>query len=487
MNAWQITAELLRTVLIMSITGSISAIFLFAIKPIIKNSIPKSMQYYLWILVLVAFLVPFSLFVSIPVNNPIKHIHEIVEDNVKTNDERYEEKSQEQFKVSFEELEVENQIKIMYEDKGWLNNSFLVRPLTISLIIFIDTVFRYLTFTWKIYRSRRIAKDNEIIMLKKLNKEKRSPRLYRSNIIPTPMLIGVFRPIIMLPDKEYSDAQLNNILLHELTHFKRQDVLVKWIAVVAKSLHWFNPLIYFVQREIDRIIELSCDEEVIKNFDKNDKQSYGKTLIDMVAEDKTSKSILSTTMCEEKKSLKERLGAIMKHKRFSFLAVVFSCILLIVTLCGIFIFGSKSINKVTTPVITFYEGNGIDLSNDDSQAENNTKIQLIADKETGVIRLSDLVEIQVTYRDNTGKSGVKLFYAALDYVGDKRLIAAASRDVFGASDIKNTSIWNVLEQYPEGFDGYVWAVVTDADNIEHNSEMFRVVYDPIGAKMVFKK
>jgi hypothetical protein len=99
---------------------------------------------------------------------------------------------------------------------------------------------------------------------------------------------------------------------------------------------WFNPLVWLTRREIDRACELACDETVIRNLDINEKQNYGDTLIYVAADSKTPRTILSTTMCEEKRDLKERLGAIMKNKKRSVLAIIVSAVLLIVlTACAV--------------------------------------------------------------------------------------------------------------------------------------------------------
>jgi len=79
MNPWILLSELVRTVLLMSATGSIVALLLFAFKPLLKNYLPKSTQYYLWVFVIIAFLVPFSLFASLPFNTPLSPLHEILE------------------------------------------------------------------------------------------------------------------------------------------------------------------------------------------------------------------------------------------------------------------------------------------------------------------------------------------------------------------------------------------------------------------------
>ncbi|MCL2696403.1 MAG: M56 family metallopeptidase, partial [Clostridiales bacterium] len=63
--------DAIRTLLIMSITGSILALLLFAIKPLARDRLPKSAQYYLWLVILFALLVPLSMIVVLPDNSPL--------------------------------------------------------------------------------------------------------------------------------------------------------------------------------------------------------------------------------------------------------------------------------------------------------------------------------------------------------------------------------------------------------------------------------
>jgi len=61
-----ISYDALRTIITMSITGSVIAIILFILKPLVRNRLPKSVQFYLWFVVLVALVVPISRFIVLP-------------------------------------------------------------------------------------------------------------------------------------------------------------------------------------------------------------------------------------------------------------------------------------------------------------------------------------------------------------------------------------------------------------------------------------
>ena len=153
-------------------------------------------------------------------------------------------------------------------------------------------------------------------------------------MVEKPILVGFFRPAVILPDKKYDEMKLRNILMHETTHRKRHDIFVKWLLIFAGSVHWFNPFVHFARREMNRACELACDEAVIKELDRSEMQQYGDTLI-AVAADSIKKIPLSIAMFEDKKNLKERLRAIMKHTKYSKRAVIAASAILVTTVCVI--------------------------------------------------------------------------------------------------------------------------------------------------------
>lgn len=332
-----ISYDTLRAVLTMSITGSVLAIILFALKPIVRDRLPKSTQYYLWLVVLAALVVPISRLVVLPDSaSNVPTISKTVDWFVVTNEDiferikPYETENADGFigipESSMAEVEALIPDTWVPEAVDWFR---FVHYL--GVIVYLAFIYcSYAVFTSKIKRRNTTAVTEEHAMLAELCGGKLTPRLYRNPLAATPMMIGVFHPAIILPDREYTDKQLRAVLLHELTHLRRKDVSVKWLSVLVTALHWFNPIVWLVRREIDRACELSCDEAVIRNLDTDGKQNYGETLLYVAADSKTPHAVLSTTMCEEKKALKERLSAIMKSKKHTRLAIIVSAVLLVV-------------------------------------------------------------------------------------------------------------------------------------------------------------
>lgn len=338
MNIWQIVSIAVRSLLTMSLIGGVLVVALQLLKPVIKGRISKTAQYYLWVVVLLTFLVPFASFVPAPkaaatvVVQPMQTVQNALSETVKPTAQWQEEIAQEQYSVPFQSLQPDQQVQVTKQASGnWGNwNEWLqLLPFVVAAVSLLITLVQYWAFAAKLRNRRILPRRAESDLLKRLCKGKRVPLVYHSRFVPTPMLVGLFRPIVYLPDEDYTETQLKNILLHELTHLRRGDIYIKWLATFAVHLHWFNPLVYLARKQLNRTCELACDEAVIKRLSSQNKQDYGNTLIAVAAQHAVPNAVLATTMCEEKKELKERLRSIMKHKKMSRLAVTFTCLIFV--------------------------------------------------------------------------------------------------------------------------------------------------------------
>ena len=98
--------------------------------------------------------------------------------------------------------------------------------------------------------------------------------------IGEPILLGICRPLILLPSAVLTRCrpeQLELILLHELAHIRRRDNLVLLIQRTAEVLFWFQPAVWMVSRWITRDREFCCDQFVLKQT--GDRKLYAETLI----------------------------------------------------------------------------------------------------------------------------------------------------------------------------------------------------------------
>ena len=153
----------------------------------------------------------------------------------------------------------------------------------------------------------------------------RSIEIRQSDRISAPLTYGVFRPVILMPktvDWDNLDT-LKYVLTHEYMHIRRFDAVTKLVLTVALCIHWFNPAVWIMYVLANRDIELSCDESVVRQFGERTKSAYAMTLIRM---EETRSSL--TPFCNNfnKNAIEERIIAIMKIKKTSFLVVVLAVI-----------------------------------------------------------------------------------------------------------------------------------------------------------------
>jgi hypothetical protein len=97
-----------------------------------------------------------------------------------------------------------------------------------------------------------------------------------------PVVWGILRCRLMLPAaaRQWSDEQLQSVLLHEMAHIKRRDTIVQLLAQVACALHWFNPLVWFAAWRLDVERERSCDDLVLASGIRP--SAYAGHLLDVV-------------------------------------------------------------------------------------------------------------------------------------------------------------------------------------------------------------
>ena len=90
----------------------------------------------------------------------------------------------------------------------------------------------------------------------------RTPRVLTVDKERSPFVCGVWRPVIVLPkslEKLLADGLLDPVILHELAHVKRLDLLWNWIPQIARTLYFFNPIVHWVAFRIRLEGELACD------------------------------------------------------------------------------------------------------------------------------------------------------------------------------------------------------------------------------------
>ena len=107
----------------------------------------------------------------------------------------------------------------------------------------------------------------------------KEPQMLVCEAITTPAVTGFFRPTLLLPHERYDLNDLRYILRHELCHLKRRDMLLKFVLLLANTMHWFDPMVYLMLRQADEDIELACDSAATDDLDRAERAAYSRTLL----------------------------------------------------------------------------------------------------------------------------------------------------------------------------------------------------------------
>jgi hypothetical protein len=135
--------------------------------------------------------------------------------------------------------------------------------------------------------------------------------LMRCKGITAPMLMGLFNPVILLPDMDFDSDDLPFIFRHELIHFKRHDLLYKLALALVKGVHWFNPAVRLMARQANKDIETICDAYTVNGTDIDFRRKYSEVILSMASGPVTCHSQLTTCMNGGKHMLRQRFSNIL--------------------------------------------------------------------------------------------------------------------------------------------------------------------------------
>ncbi|MFC7679973.1 M56 family metallopeptidase [Paenibacillus sp. GCM10028914] len=133
--------------------------------------------------------------------------------------------------------------------------------------------------------------------------------------VKSPVLVGLLKPTILLPASSELDLELGMVIHHELIHLKRKDLWVKMLVLGISCLHWFNPLVHLLRKDIHIWSELSCDEEVVKSMSYAERKRYGETILNVMIGTRELPVKFAASLSGNGQQLKRRLTMMMNVKK----------------------------------------------------------------------------------------------------------------------------------------------------------------------------
>lgn len=104
--------------------------------------------------------------------------------------------------------------------------------------------------------------------------------IYLADYIPSPFVMGLFRPKIYLPST-LTETERGYILRHEQYHLRRRDHVVKLLSFLALCVHWFNPLVWTAFILAGKDMEMRCDEAVVRELGEDIRADYSASLLSL--------------------------------------------------------------------------------------------------------------------------------------------------------------------------------------------------------------
>lgn len=338
-------------VLYMSIIGSIFGLTYYFIRSVFDKEISAKLKCFIWIFILLTLIIPIRFEIKTEKDN-ISPVVSQIKDIKETSDNVLMSKIE-----SIKELPKENELKLQNSNMAFTNvekidNSFdkdiiikkdlktivlnviLPELWILGLLAFLIT-FVSVNNKIKSRTHKDFCLDNRINkILNEVKTElniKKDIKVIIQNYKKIPSIYGITKTAILITEDilKEDDSTIKYIFLHELSHYKRKDLLFNYALVLIVSIHWFNPIIWFLFNKIRQDIELGADELATKGLDKAGRKEYGLTLINLI-KNYTEETYTANILCitDDEKNLERRILMIKGKTKTAIIAIIITVIVL---------------------------------------------------------------------------------------------------------------------------------------------------------------
>jgi beta-lactamase regulating signal transducer with metallopeptidase domain len=308
--------SLFSKVLNMSITASYVILFVMIARLLLKKT-PKIFSYTLWSVVLFRLLCPFSFssaFSFLKAITPSSGKMDYIPSNVG--------------------MMVQPQIETGIDKVNSIVNSSLPVAMPYASANPMQIILFILSVIWALGVLALVIYSVSSYFL--LKQKVSTAMLFKDNIfecdnITTPFVLGIIKPKIYLPIG-LAETEKSFILRHEQTHIKRLDYLIKPFAFLVFCVHWFNPLAWLSFVLMSRDMEMSCDEQVIKELGSDIKKAYSTSLLSLAV---NRRMISGSALSFGETGVKGRIKNVLNYQRPALWVIVAGVIVVAAMVVGL--------------------------------------------------------------------------------------------------------------------------------------------------------
>ena len=142
--------------------------------------------------------------------------------------------------------------------------------------------------------------------------------IWLADHIDTAFVLGLFRPKIYLPST-VKEEERQYILLHEQTHIRHGDHIVRLIAFIVLAIYWVHPLVWVAFLLSTRDMEMACDESVLKKLGADVRTAYSQSLLNFTTK---RRRIAATPLAFGEGDSKKRIRNILHYKKPALWAII---------------------------------------------------------------------------------------------------------------------------------------------------------------------
>lgn len=314
--------EFLVMMLTVSLILSLIMLGLLGFSVLSRQALNAQTRYVMWVILLLGLIIPFRPLLGdglIKIENPLYSITDVdlQDKNLPQADEPIRTDSADRAADGSQMPSESAPLQSEQSPRFSIAQILVAIWLTGALILFSKFMLEYRKFHRLVKRWGKPVDDPFTLetfewVKAKMGLENKKIDLFIVRTVSTPMLTGLIKPAILLPEKPIADDEMELILEHELTHYKHKDLWINLIGILALSMHWFNPILYLCLPAVYGDGESYCDESVLKNKDLEYRRFYGEVIISMIEASPQKQIALSTCFYAKKLNIKRRLFHIME-------------------------------------------------------------------------------------------------------------------------------------------------------------------------------
>ena len=336
--------ELFLTVINMSLIASYVILFVILVRLLLRKA-PKVLSYSLWGVVAFRLIIPFS----------FESIISLLPRNMNTSPIPPDIIYQHSPKIYSGIEAVDTAV-----------SDFLPQPAVDASVNPLQVYVKIGSYIWVIGTVALLVYS--LVSVLRLKRQLKRAQLIETNIfvaknLKTPFVLGLIKPKIYLPDG-LNTLEKSYIIRHEQTHIHRKDHIIKVLAFLILSAHWFNPLVWIAFRLMSMDMELSCDQRVIKEMDKDVIKPYANSLLSL----STDGYIMNGgPLAFGEGDVKGRIKNVLNYKKPRFWIIVISVLVVVTLFVGLLSNPKSSTTLISdsNDVANDIDFNFMDVNNDD--------------------------------------------------------------------------------------------------------------------------